>query len=88
MFLHLGLDEQLRMLLRGPNVSVAGPSGFERLAVLIKNKEGSTVGGLWGKFSYDWLTVELLFAPSELRGQGLVGGSSKQPSKLLRAEAA
>jgi GNAT superfamily N-acetyltransferase len=40
------------------------------LAILIK-EEGSVVGGLWGRFSYDWLFVELLFIPESLRGSGL-----------------
>jgi GNAT superfamily N-acetyltransferase len=40
------------------------------LAILIK-EEGRVVGGLWGRFSYDWLFVELLFIPESLRGSGL-----------------
>ena len=30
-----------------------------------------TIGGLWGRSAYEWLFVELLFIPEELRGQGL-----------------
>jgi GNAT superfamily N-acetyltransferase len=40
------------------------------LAILIK-QEGRVIGGLSGRFSYDWLFVELLFVPESLRGSGL-----------------
>lgn len=52
------------------NDATAGPSGFERLAVLLKDDIGISIGGLWGKFSYGWLTIELLVVPDSLRGQG------------------
>ena len=29
------------------------------------------MGGLWGRTSFEWLFVELLFVPENLRGQGL-----------------
>jgi GNAT superfamily N-acetyltransferase len=64
------------------NDKTAGPSGFQPLAVLVQDAEGNTIGGLWGKTSYDWLIVELFVVPEELRGQNL--GSSI----LFRAEAA
>lgn len=52
------------------NDAVAGPSGFERIAVLLKDDSGISIGGLWGKFSYDWLTIELLVVPDKIRGEG------------------
>ena len=54
------------------NERVGGPSRFETVAVLLRDTASdATVGGLWGKFSYDWLFVELLAVPEALRGQGL-----------------
>ena len=48
-----------------------GPANFRPLAVLLRSDAGATIGGLWGRTVYDWLYVELLFVPAELRGQGL-----------------
>lgn len=64
------------------NDKAAGPSGFQPLAVLVQDSDGNTIGGLWGKTSYDWLIVELFVVPEQFRGQDL--GSSI----LSRAEAA
>ena len=52
------------------NNAVAGPSDFEPIAVLLKDDDGNSAGGLWGKFSYNWLSVELLIVPDRFRGQG------------------
>jgi GNAT superfamily N-acetyltransferase len=64
------------------NDKVAGPSGFRPLAVLVQDTDGNTIGGLWGKTSYDWLIVELFVVPEQFRGQNLGF------SILSRAEAA
>lgn len=48
-----------------------GASDIHPLAVLLRDEEGQTVGGLWGRTTYGWLYVELLFVPEALRGQGL-----------------
>jgi hypothetical protein len=56
----------------GYNDAAAGPSGYEPVAILIRDDDrDETIGGLWGKLSYDWLFVELLFVPELLRGQKL-----------------
>jgi GNAT superfamily N-acetyltransferase len=53
------------------NTMQAGPSGGQPLAILIKDVEGTTIGGLWGRTGYDWLFVELLHVPEALRGTGV-----------------
>jgi GNAT superfamily N-acetyltransferase len=53
------------------NEDRGGPSGFEVIALLLKDDEGKTLGGLWGRITYGWLFVELLFVPEALRGLGL-----------------
>lgn len=53
------------------NDAAVGPSGYEPVAILIRDDRDETLGGLWGKVSYDWLFVELLFVPELLRGQKL-----------------
>ncbi|MFC3695109.1 GNAT family N-acetyltransferase [Chenggangzhangella methanolivorans] len=48
-----------------------GPSDIRPLAVLLRDEAGETIGGLWGRTTYGWLYVELLFVPEGLRGRGL-----------------
>lgn len=54
------------------NAARAGPHEFRPLAVLVGDPAtGDVIGGLWGKTSFAWLFVELLFVPEALRGSGL-----------------
>lgn len=39
-------------------------------AFLLKDGQGKTVGGLWGRTAYDWAVIELLFVPEPMRGSG------------------
>lgn len=56
--------------IRAFNESRAGLSRASPLAVLLKDDSGQTIGGLWGRTSFGWLFVELLFVPAALRGSG------------------
>jgi GNAT superfamily N-acetyltransferase len=40
------------------------------MAILLRDESGNAVGGLWGRTAYDWLFVELLGVPNEMRGTG------------------
>jgi GNAT superfamily N-acetyltransferase len=54
------------------NNAAAGPSGYEPVAIILRDpSDGGAIGGLWGKVSYGWLFIELLFVPQHLRGQKL-----------------
>ncbi len=54
------------------NVALLGPSDIRPLAILLYSEDGSkVVGGLWGRTSYQWLFIELLFIPDTLRSKGL-----------------
>lgn len=55
----------------GYNESQAGSSGHRPLAVLVKDKDGKVLGGLWGTTGWQWLFVHLLWLPETLRGTGL-----------------
>ncbi len=44
------------------------PADMLPVAVLLKDGDGKTVGGLWGKTVYDWLFVEFLVVPDAMRG--------------------
>ena len=58
--------------LRAYNEMHGGPLGYRTLAALLRDLEsGKTIGGLWAASAYDWLHIELLFIPEELRGEGL-----------------
>lgn len=68
-------DDALRAAIQAPlktfNEQQAGPSGFETLAVALRNSQGEVCGGLWGHTAYGWLYTQLLSVPEASRGQGL-----------------
>lgn len=54
------------------NDKAGGLSGYQPLAILIQDPDtGETLGGLWGKTSYDWLFVDLLVVPEQYRHQDI-----------------
>lgn len=53
------------------NKAMGGATGFQPMAVLLKDDDGAVVGGLTGKVLYDWLFIELLHIPAQWRGRGL-----------------
>ncbi len=54
------------------NEVLLGAPGIHPVAALIRTQDDARVlGGLWGRTSFQWLFVELLFVPGSLRGQGL-----------------
>ena len=54
------------------NESKAGSSGYEGLAILLRDPgSGETVGGLWGRSAYGWVFVQLMFVPDTFRRKGL-----------------
>ena len=57
-------------LLRDFNLSQAAPGRWEPLCVSILHENGELEGGLYGTIAYDWLVIELLFVPDQLRGSG------------------
>jgi len=56
--------------LRAFNHRVGGDPRRVPVALLLNGPDGSASGGLWGKITYDWLFVEMLAVPENLRGQG------------------
>lgn len=53
------------------NLQHAAPPNPLPVALLLKNTEGETVGGLWGRAVYDWLFIQYLAVPAALRRSGL-----------------
>ena len=54
------------------NVDALGPAGSRPLLIEIRSRaDGALTGGLIGRTGFRRMTVELLFVPADLRGQGL-----------------
>jgi len=68
-------DERLRLGILDPlirhNVEQTQRSDHRPLIVAIEDAQGAVVGGLWAHTSWDWLFVQLLFVPENLRGHGV-----------------
>ena len=68
-------DAALRAAIVGPfivyNEAKTGRNDSRPLILAIDDAEGGVIGGLWGRTSYDWLFVEVLFVPEALRGRGV-----------------
>ncbi len=73
--------DALLRLLAGFEAEKAGPLDYKALALMIRDQDGATIGGLYGWTMFGWLIVESLFVPDRLRGTG-VG-----TSLMRRAEA-
>lgn len=52
------------------NEAIVGDSNYVPLNVLLKIDD-CVIGGLWGCTAYNWLHIELLFLPENLRGKGV-----------------
>jgi GNAT superfamily N-acetyltransferase len=37
---------------------------------MLRDGNRTCVGGLWGRLHYDWLFIEMLLVPEQLRGEG------------------
>lgn len=71
--------------LRAFNASRAGDPGLRPVAILLTDKAGRDVGGLWGKIAYDWLFVELLAVPEEWRGGNHGKALMQEAERIARA---
>lgn len=49
----------------------AGDWPDHTLCLAIRGPDGEVRGGLWGRFYYDWLFIELIFVPEDLRGKDI-----------------
>ncbi len=64
-----------RMAILGPlaafNAEHGYPGNPKPVALLVKDDAGEVIGGLWGRTVYDWLFVDYLIVPEQLRGRDL-----------------
>jgi GNAT superfamily N-acetyltransferase len=79
-----GRETILRLLL-DYNLRNAPPPNNQLLGILLKDNEGRTSGGLWGASRYEWLFIDMLFVPDELRGQGLGTSLLRQAEEIARS---
>lgn len=56
----------------------------EPLALLIKDAQDETIGGLWGRSAYDWMFVEYLAVPEALRGQAVGTDLMQRAERIAR----
>lgn len=68
------------------NAEAAPQRAREPLAILVRDGAGAVSGGLWGRFTYDWLFVELLVVPAARRGSGLGRRLMALAEEAARAE--
>jgi GNAT superfamily N-acetyltransferase len=53
------------------NDEAGGPTAWRPFAVLLKDDSGHVGGGIWGRFVYRWLFIEMFVVPQGQRRQGL-----------------
>ncbi|MBZ6077805.1 GNAT family N-acetyltransferase [Microvirga puerhi] len=77
------IHDLIRRHLREFNRTTLAPGlPTEDLAIVIREPEhGAVLGGLWGRTGRGWLSIELIFVPEDLRGNGI------GPRLLMMAEA-
>ena len=61
------------------------PADGQPVALLLKDEQGKTAGGLWGRTGYGWLFVEFLSVPDVLHGLGF-GTSLMREAERIAAE--
>ena len=81
------LDDREAVLapLRAYNERMAGPAHSEPLAILLRDEDGNSVGGLWGRSGYDWLFIEYLPVPEALRGKRMGSALIAEAERVARA---
>lgn len=70
--------------LRAYNLAQAGDGKSELLALLVRDDQDEILGGLYGRFFYQWLFIELLSVPDQARGQGMGSRLMKMAEDLAR----
>ncbi|HEX8444989.1 MAG TPA: GNAT family N-acetyltransferase [Sphingomonas sp.] len=71
--------------LRAYNLAAAGDARTAPVAILLRDAGDATIGGLWGKTSYDWMFVEYLAVPETLRGQDIGTALMREAERIARS---
>ncbi|VVN36767.1 Acetyltransferase [Pseudomonas fluorescens] len=70
--------------LRAYNAAQAGEGHSELLALLVRDDHDVVLGGLYGRFFYQWMFIELLSVPEQARGQGMGSQLMQMAEDLAR----
>lgn len=77
---------ELRESLRAYNRSVTGGTTYHKVMHLVRNEDGTMLGGAYGRIAWGWMYVELLWIDDSLRGTGvgtkLLKGLEQQANEL------
>ncbi|MEX3777633.1 GNAT family N-acetyltransferase [Pseudomonas sp. MYb118] len=73
--------------LRAYNVAQAGDGKSELLALVVRDEQGEILGGLYGRFFYRWLFIELLSVPEQARGDGMGSKLMRMAEDMAREKA-
>ena len=65
--------DQVRAGLMAFNESAVGPVTITRLALYVRDGDGTIRGGLVGFLAWEWLSIDLLWVDEPLRGLGYGG---------------
>ena len=80
-----GQRNALLSLLQSYNLQHAGPAMVMPLAILLRGEAGEVIGGLHATSAYEWLIVELVFVPEELRHGGIGSALLAKAEEVARA---
>jgi GNAT superfamily N-acetyltransferase len=65
------IDVLLRHITEANEANGSGPAGYQPIGLFIRDPvTGATTGGLSGYALFDWLFVQFLAVPPEMRGKG------------------
>lgn len=74
--------------LRAYNVANGGAPAHENFALLLRDSASNEViGGLHGAIAYQWMHIEHLFVPEQVRGQGTGSQLMKMAEDVARQKA-
>lgn len=66
------------------HLEVRKPGAIKTLNIIVKNECGETLGGLAASTYWDWLDIDNLYLPEDLRGDGL-GATLLQQAEAIAA---
>ncbi len=82
----LAAEPAIHAVLDAYNTAKTGLSdGESPLALVLRDGAETIIGGLWGRFFYNWLFIGLLAVPESLRGQNLGARLMAEAETIARA---
>ena len=76
--------DRVRAGLLAFNESVVGPATLVRIALYVRDPDGTIRGGLVGFLAWQWLSIDLLWVDQSLRGRGYGSALLAQAEQTAR----